>query len=226
MAAFALPPDLIAPVRLAYGARPRGAAAAESAELLRRGGTKAWLDWQLAPDDHADGECAQRLAAVRLPIKYPATPEHAVVDEQRGLVTLAQPVEALWAVAVDNKAPGPERGRPRQELAAAQVTRAIWSVWGLRELMVDFWHNHFTVFGNDPRIAAALPSLDREVIRQSVEAAADKGSRAAWEALAGQASSAKRRPTLSDHLQRQCPGKISLVQSGQWPVSGRSKSGA
>jgi len=166
MAAFALSPDLIAPVRLAYGARPRGAAAAESAELLRRGGTKAWLDWQLAPDDRADGECAQRLAAVRLPIKYPATPEHAVVDEQRGLVTLAQPVEALWAVAVDNKAPGPERGRPRQELAAAQVTRAIWSVWGLRELMVDFWHNHFTVFGNDPRIAAALPSLDRDVIRR------------------------------------------------------------
>jgi hypothetical protein len=166
MPTFVPTADLIAPARLAYGARPHGPGAAESAERLRRGGLHAWLDWQLAPDERADGECTQRLAAVRLPIKYPATPDHAALDEARGLVTLDQPIEALWRVAVDNKAPGPERSRPRQELAAAQVTRAIWSVWGLRELMVDFWHTHFTVFGNEPRIAAALPSFDREVVRR------------------------------------------------------------
>jgi uncharacterized protein (DUF1800 family) len=166
MASITLPPHLIAPIRLGYGVRPRGTGAAESADRLRRGGLTAWLDWQLAPDDHADAECLQRLAALRLPIKYGATPEREAVDEQRGLVTVAQPVEALWPVVIDNKAPGPERGRPRQELAAAQVTRAIWSNWGLRELMVDFWHGHFTVFGNEPRIAAALPSLDQVVRRQ------------------------------------------------------------
>ncbi|HUA54218.1 MAG TPA: DUF1800 domain-containing protein [Candidatus Sulfotelmatobacter sp.] len=166
MPPLAASPEIIAPLRLGYGARARGPGGTESADRLRRGGLAAWLDWQLKPDDRADGECARRLAAVRLPIKYPAGPDHPGVDEARGLVTLDRPIEALWTVAVDNKAPGPERGRPRIELAAAQVTRAIWSVWGVRELMVDFWHTHFTVFGNDPRIAAALPSYDRDVIRR------------------------------------------------------------
>ncbi|MBV8165143.1 MAG: DUF1800 domain-containing protein [Alphaproteobacteria bacterium] len=160
-----LAPDPIAPNRLGYGRRAHGPGAAESAERLRRGGLAAWLAWQLAPDEQADAECHRRLAAVRLPIKYPATADRAGVDEARGLVTLDQPIEALWPVAIDNKSPGPERGRPRQELAAAHVMRAVWSVWGLRELMVDFWHTHFSVFGNEPRIAAALPSYDREVIR-------------------------------------------------------------
>src|SRR5579862_6571717 len=158
-------PAVVAPLRLGYGARARGPGAAESADRLRHG-LAAWLDWQLAPDDRADDACAQHLAAVRLPIKYPATDDHPALDEARGLVTLDRPIEASWAIAIDNKAPGPERGRPRQELAAAHVTRAIWSVWGVRELMVDFWHTHFTVFGNDPRIGAALPSYDRDVIRR------------------------------------------------------------
>jgi uncharacterized protein (DUF1800 family) len=166
MPAFALPPDLIAPVRLGYGVHPRGAGTAESTARLRRGGLAAWLDWQLAPDERADADCDARLAALRLPIKYPATPDHPAVDEPRGLITLGQPIETLWPIAIDNKSPGPERMRPRQELAAAQVTRAVWSVWGLRELMVDFWHTHFNVFANEPRTAAALPSYDRDVMRR------------------------------------------------------------
>jgi uncharacterized protein (DUF1800 family) len=59
-----------------------------------------------------------------------------------------------------------ERRRPRDEVIAATILRAVHSRWQLRERLVSFWHDHFNVdaFSSD-QVTAALPSYDRDVIR-------------------------------------------------------------
>ncbi|MBI1777018.1 MAG: DUF1800 domain-containing protein [Proteobacteria bacterium] len=147
--------------RLAFGPR------AGEAELMHRQGLAAWLDQQLKPDEAADGESRKRLAAATLRIRYPAGDQYPAVDETRPLGTLAAPIEQVWPLA-DGKRPiaGAERQRPRQEVMAATLIRAVYSRWQLREVLVDFWHNHFNVnAAGDQSVAAALPSFDRDAIR-------------------------------------------------------------
>jgi uncharacterized protein (DUF1800 family) len=87
----------------------------------------------------------------------------------RPLRTLDQPIEQTWALLDPDpkKAPPPERNRPWIEVAAATLIRAVYSRWQLREVLVDFWHNHFNVnAAGDNSVAVALPSYDRDVIRR------------------------------------------------------------
>ena len=60
-----------------------------------------------------------------------------------------------------------ERRRPRDEVVAATVLRAVHSRWQLREVMCEFWHDHFNVdaLGSEA-IGVALPAYDRDVIRR------------------------------------------------------------
>ena len=62
---------------------------------------------------------------------------------------------------------GAERRRPREEVTAATILRAVHSRWQLREVMVAFWHDHFNVdaFSAD-EVSVALPTYDRDVIRR------------------------------------------------------------
>jgi uncharacterized protein (DUF1800 family) len=157
--------------RAGYGAKP-----GEIDDLARRGFAQ-WVDEQLAPDDAADTACQQRLDAATLAIKYPAGPNTPdaggvpqtwpVMDEQRPLSLLSQPIDRHWALldratAMDYT----ERRRPRDEVIAATILRAVHSRWQLREQMVDFWHKHFSInaYAGD-QIMVALPSYDRDVIR-------------------------------------------------------------
>src|SRR5437879_6449689 len=54
--------------RAGYGARPG------EVEALRRTGFARWVEEQLAPDEAADGAAHERLAALRLPMKYASGP--------------------------------------------------------------------------------------------------------------------------------------------------------
>ena len=125
-----------------------------------------WLEEQLRPPSGDDKTVIDRLNAVKLHIKYDAKEgQYPALDEMRGLTFLGQPIEAVWPLT-DGKAPGPERTRGRQELQAATLVRAIHSPWQLREIMADFWHNHFNVDGlGDQTVSIALPTYDREAIR-------------------------------------------------------------
>jgi uncharacterized protein (DUF1800 family) len=55
---------------------------------------------------------------------------------------------------------------PWLEVAAATLLRAAHSCWQLREVLCDFWHNHFNVDASrNHMVSAALPAYDRDVIR-------------------------------------------------------------
>lgn len=149
---------LLAMYRLGYGPR-----AEESGEILSRG-LNSWLDEQLRPPAGDDPAMAERLAKAKLHIKYDA------VDEMRPLSSLSKPIEALWPLLEADKKFNPQEiGRPRTEVIVATMLRAVYSRYQLREVMAQFWHDHFHVNAfSDNHIAVALPAYDRDVIRPNV----------------------------------------------------------
>src|SRR5262249_26783899 len=150
--------------RLGYGPRP------ETYAALLKQDASAWLDEQLAAPAGDDAGVKARLANCKLHIKYDAAPgKWATLDEMRSLATLDKPIENLWPPLFDPQKPvnGQERARPRLDVIAATMLRAVYSRYQLREFMAQFWHDHFHVnaFADD-HIAVALPAYDRDVIRK------------------------------------------------------------
>lgn len=154
-----VPPERLILSRLAFGAT------AEDLAELRLAGVDHWVDRQLTADAGDDAETRRRLAAVQLRVKYAAGDGYPAVDEVRPLSHLDRDSAELWRLA-DGKVPmaGQERQMPRVEVVAATVLRAVHSPWQLREVLVDFWHNHFNVnAAGDNAISAALPAYDRTI---------------------------------------------------------------
>lgn len=153
--------------RLAFGPRPGDAAA------LAAKGLSQWLDEQLAPDDSADQPCNSRIKSALLRITYDAGHDRDVIwqktDELRPLSTLDKPLAAVWPLTDWSKPMAyDERVRPFREVSAATWIRAVYSRWQLREVLVDFWHNHFNVNADVDVVAqVAFPAYDRDVIRRN-----------------------------------------------------------
>lgn len=148
--------------RAGFGASPG------SVRELEDAGYPAWIETQLAPRPGLDAACEDRVRAARLRIKYPAGEGWAATDTLRPLSTLDAPISTLWHL-VDHKNPMHvlERRRPRDEVVAATVLRAVHSRWQLREVTCNFWHDHFNVdAAGSEAIGVALPAYDRDVIRR------------------------------------------------------------
>ncbi len=106
----------------------------------------AWVDQQLAPASIPDAACDAKLAAA-------------------GFTTLGKSLAQLFA---DHHAADPEwyeRIRPAVETEIAAWIRAVHSKRQLFELLVDFWHNHFNVYGWEFVEAPVWVHYDRDVIR-------------------------------------------------------------
>lgn len=151
--------EVIALNRIAYGPRPG------DLDRVRTMGLAAYVEEQLNPVDTDDAVCNQRLAAATLRIQYGAGSNYPPVDENRPLRTINQSLAELWPIR--NHPAFQERNRPADEIRAATWIRAVYSKWQLREILVEFWHNHFNVDAyGDTNIAATWPLYDREVIRK------------------------------------------------------------
>jgi uncharacterized protein (DUF1800 family) len=152
--------DFYALGRAGYGASP------DSLQALKSMGFPAWVEEQLAPRG-GDPVADARLRAAQLRIKYPAGDGWAAADELRPLGTLDAPISTVWHL-VDHNNPmnGLERRRPRDEVVAATVLRAVHSRWQVREVICNFWHDHFNVDAAGEAISVALPAYDRDVIRR------------------------------------------------------------
>lgn len=112
--------------RFSFGPTP-----AELARVLELG-EEAWLDEQLGElDDPALEARLEVYPTIGLPAldvwarTYERTPEDATPEERR-------------RIREQNDA-------PRRELMAATATRAVHAHGQLREVLVDFWRNHFNV---------------------------------------------------------------------------------
>ncbi len=107
----------------------------------------AWVDWQLDPESIPDGELEARLAA-------------------SNFTTLHKSLPQLWTGHwLPDDIPWEERVRPFQETQAAVFLRAVYSRRQLAEVLADFWHNHFNVYGWHDDVAPIFVHHDRDVIR-------------------------------------------------------------
>ncbi len=143
-----LPPlEVIALNRLAFGPRPGDLAAFRSLGSTDDQRLTAFTDQQLNPAAIDDSACNTRLSA-------------------QNFETLNKSLQQLWADHVVNNSQGwSYRMLPLVESERAAWIRAVYSKRQLFEVLVDFWHNHFNVYGWHSYVAPAFVHYDRDVIR-------------------------------------------------------------
>jgi uncharacterized protein (DUF1800 family) len=141
------PPEVIALNRMGFGPRPGDLAA-----LMALGSTTderlaAYVEQQLDPAAIDDSACDAQIAAM-------------------GLTTLTKSLAQMWQDhnRKENIDWG-ERLRPAAETRYATFMRAVYSKRQLTEVLADFWHNHFNVYGFDFWSGTTWVSYDRDVIR-------------------------------------------------------------
>ena len=162
LAASALPIQLRANVtsasdlwlnRLTFGATPDSRATFSD--------PLAWLDAQLAMPV-SDAGLDARLAAARLRISYAAGSDEnkhnwGAMDELRPLTTLTNdPADQLHCIDWQQGMDYAERTRPASEVIAASMIRAVHAPAQLREVMTQFWHDHFSVNSQKDELTAVF----------------------------------------------------------------------
>lgn len=148
--------------RLTFGANRAAIAAFESL------GKQAWLERQLSLRTEDDTVLAERLARATLRIEYEADsdgegrswPGRSEDRPYRFLEATGPEILAL--IDYDTPMSYEERIRPAREVQAASLIRAVHAQAQLREVMTQFWHNHFNVNAfKDEVTAANFPAYDR-----------------------------------------------------------------
>jgi uncharacterized protein (DUF1800 family) len=141
-------------------------------EAVRRIGLAAHIEQQLHPERIADGSLTERLAVfttLQLSTRELADRLYipALMERQRRQREQGATGQPPAAAAPEMAMAQAERG-PRQafaELAQQKVLRAVYSERQLEEVMVDFWFNHFNVFGGKGPTRMYLTEYERDVIR-------------------------------------------------------------
>lgn len=150
--------------RLTYGATPPSRA--EIAAM----GRLPWLEAQLAMTAE-DPDVTRRLSQARLQISYEAESDQEghswpALDELRGLTSLTtNPADLVrlvdWSIGMSYV----ERARPADEVMAATLIRAVHAPNQVHEVMVGFWHEHFSVNAQKNEFTAAFFPFHDQVLR-------------------------------------------------------------
>jgi uncharacterized protein (DUF1800 family) len=136
--------------RAGFGPRPG------DPEALREKGAEAWLARQLAQADPPDAELERRLDG------FPGLTASSWDD----LLGVEIP-ERMGTAERDPEVRKEISRRTREiarEVVGARLVRAVHGRFALREVMVDFWSNHFSVFARKGFVGALLPDYQRRVL--------------------------------------------------------------
>jgi uncharacterized protein (DUF1800 family) len=129
-------------------------------ENLRRIGIDHWLDLQFHPDSLQEPALLQQRLA-ELPTLNESMAQLTDDYDLRG--------DQVKLLSEDQrKEYEKKRHTALQELTQAKILRGILSSAQLREVMVDFWYNHFNVFGEKNQDTLFVSSYERDAIRPHV----------------------------------------------------------
>ncbi|HAJ34490.1 MAG TPA: DUF1800 domain-containing protein [Chloroflexi bacterium] len=140
-------PEVIALNRMAFGPRPGDldALMALGSDSVAR--LQAYVEQQTNPATIDDSACDAMIAA-------------------QGFTTLGKSRQQLWLDhVVKQNVTWDERMQPARETLHATFLRAVYSKRQLVEVLADFWHNHFNVYGWDSWSAGTWVYYDRDVVR-------------------------------------------------------------
>ncbi len=128
---------------------------------LGAGNLNPWLAAQLAAPAADDPAVLQRLAAIKMPISLMAS-DGTTTSQTLPLTYLFKSAPDLWSNAqADTTANKAWSRRPADEVVVARWLRAAFSSWQIQEVMVDFWHNHFSVDAYQSSVISAMwPAYD------------------------------------------------------------------
>ena len=135
--------------KAAYGPRPGDIDAFNALAGNDTQRLSSWVDDQLNPT-LADPEVDDRLAALLL---------SAVQEDQLAYDTIDKTPEQLWVEHARNDDYS-IRNRPLWQMERLTLLRAAYSKWQLREVLYDFWFNHFNVFGREFPTYGIMPNYD------------------------------------------------------------------
>jgi uncharacterized protein (DUF1800 family) len=146
--------------RLAYGARPG------QADSIAKAGVMRWIDQQLDPNHVPDPRLAEREKQFKILDYDRADLAGRYRDAQRERQRLQREAASDGdSSRLRDAAPMREFRELGGELQQLAVVRAAVSERQLREVMVDFWTNHFNVFVGKGADRFLLPSYIEETIR-------------------------------------------------------------
>ena len=150
-------------------------------QYVQQVGWETWVEDQLNPPEGDDPELALFLAQQVLHIEYNSSEDEEedneriegweAVDELRPLNYLYMPEKELYEVLVNagNSVPWDEVWRVYVETMNSVYIRATHSNYQLREVMTDFWLNHFSVwYDGDDILRLSTLIYDRDIIRPRV----------------------------------------------------------
>ena len=151
--------------RLAYGARPG------EADSIARTGVMRWIERQLDADHVPDPRLAAREREFKI-LDYDRADlagryREAVRERQQMQREMgdSSPLSSRRGGQGERSAPMREFRELGGELQQLAIVRAAISERQLREVMVDFWTNHFNVFVGKGADRFLLPSYIEETIR-------------------------------------------------------------
>src|SRR5881394_906879 len=152
--------------RLAYGARPG------EADSVARLGVMRWIERQLEPDRIDDSRLAERERQFKILDYDRAELAGRFADARRERQRMQRETAASGDSTRLKRAEGAGGAAPMREfrelggeLQQLAVVRAAVSERQLREVMVDFWTNHFNVFVGKGADRFLMPSYIEETIR-------------------------------------------------------------
>ena len=160
--------------RLAFGPRPG------DVQRVRELGVDRWIAQQLQPGRIDDGRTTQFIAqsyrtvgmSTADLVREGARAEEALREQRRERAMAMGDSARRDSMRADAPPPDAAAAQLRRtaaqslpELQSAKVARAVMSERQLEEVMVDFWENHFSVFGGKGPVRWFLPAYTRDVVR-------------------------------------------------------------
>jgi uncharacterized protein (DUF1800 family) len=163
------PLEVIALIRMGYGPT---ASSLEHFEKLGSNPTSRFVNYveeQINPNHIDDKVCTDRLNQAHF-----KTLNKSLVQLWTDHVVAAEEMTA--GTAKDRDKPAGEKGEknkehdlrmePVNEVEQATWIKAVYSKRQLNEVLVGFWHNHFSVYGYEQKISPPFVHYDRDVIRK------------------------------------------------------------
>jgi len=137
--------------RLAFGPRPG------DVERVRRMGVQQYIDEQLHPEAiPLPAELSARLDALETVRRSPGAALGDYLELRKEVRNEEEGAKQRRRI---------EQGRAAREEAEARLLRAVESPRQLKEVMVDFWYNHFNVYAGKGIDRALVSSYERDAIR-------------------------------------------------------------
>ncbi|HKJ15973.1 MAG TPA: DUF1800 domain-containing protein [Xanthomonadales bacterium] len=138
--------------KAAYGPRPGDIAAFNALGGNDPARLTAWVNQQLNPTG-SDPAVTNRLNDLTLS----SDPEDQVAYD-----TINKTAVQLWTEHARDSDYS-IRNRPVWQMERLTLLRGCYSQWQLREVLYDFWFNHFNVYGREFPTFAMMPEYDRQL---------------------------------------------------------------